>query len=354
MKKVLLLVIGAKLGVMVLSAYSTAQEEGTGVTANKSFEEAYKMLAEETKAKITAHTSIEEHYEILHEYIKLVDKEVGARILPGLPSEEYIKLELERVKALAAVPEPSIKTFCKRLEERFDDPGTVNFIMGRIYYTDSYNFASNGNQEALYWARRIIREKTSEFNKGAAMGYLALRGEAGDLDLLSSDAKDTLKMRLAGTNIVNYRTSLVSEGFSWTGCVPSVTNTGPQALYVQEILRQAWEILEVEERIGRGGFPHPFRDKSQIPPELITMVVWFDKDGNPVCNVDLAKYGLTMPEIDLPQNVRDEILRRARPNVATASLPSADDAPPNRLWLYTALLAILCATVALWLIRKKR
>jgi len=100
-------------------------------------------------------------------------------------------------------------------------------------------------------------------------------------------------------------------------------------------------------------------------------VVWFDEDGNPVCNVDLAKYGLTMPEIDLPQNVKDEILRRARPNVeevpltgsespsrdvSTAETPCATEQspPPSRPWLYAVILSALCAGVALWLIRKKR
>ncbi|MCL1921522.1 MAG: hypothetical protein FWG50_10700 [Kiritimatiellaeota bacterium] len=48
------------------------------------------------------------------------------------------------------------------------------------------------------------------------------------------------------------------------------------------------------------------------------MVVWFDEDGNPVCNVDLAKYGLAMPEIDLPQKVKDEIRRRSS---GSAGLP---------------------------------
>ena len=28
--------------------------------------------------------------------------------------------------------------------------------------------------------------------------------------------------------------------------------------------------------------------------------MWFDNDGNPVYNVDLEKYGLTMPKLDVP------------------------------------------------------
>ncbi|MCL1922141.1 MAG: hypothetical protein FWG50_13900 [Kiritimatiellaeota bacterium] len=61
-----------------------------------------------------------------------------------------------------------------------------------------------------------------------------------------------------------------------------------------------------------------FEKVSQTPPELLTMVVWFDAGGNPVCNVDLAKYGLAMPEIDLPQKVKDEIRRRSS---GSAGLP---------------------------------
>jgi len=113
------------------------------------------------------------------------------------------------------------------------------------------------------------------------------------------------------------------------------------------------------------------KDTSQIPDELLTMVVWFDEDGNPVCNVDLTKYGLTMPEIGLPQNVKDEILRRARPNAetvpltdstphshgaSTADTPCAtEQSPPSsRPWLYAAILSVLCAGAVLWCLRKKR
>jgi len=73
-----------------------------------------------------------------------------------------------------------------------------------------------------------------------------------------------------------------------------------------------------------------------------------------------------MPDIDLPQKVKDGILRRARPNVATASLPSAEDeaqrleavatidTPPNRLWLYALILSVLCVGTLLWFIRRKK
>jgi len=269
-----------------------------------------------------------------------------------------------------------MSVYLEMIAERPDDPATVNRMVRWFNNHDGYDRASHGNQKALDWARKILKSEDSRLNAYIAGEYLMFKGDARDLDIIRGDAevlaefgvgnkkdfdifagdfKETLAMRVAGTNIINYvslPTCMIPDYFN---CIPSVTNTGPQGLYVQEILHQVWKTLEIEECVFEGlSVSLPFRDKSKIPPELITMVMWFDDDGNPVCNVDLAKYGLTMPEIDLPQNVRDEILRRTRPNVATASLPSADDAPPNRLWLYTALLAILCATVALWFIRKKK
>ena len=63
--------------------------------------------------------------------------------------------------------------------------------------------------------------------------------------------------------------------------VPSVANTGPQAAYVYYLLKQA---------LAKYGAP------TNIPPELVKMAVSFDADGKPVCNVDLSKYGLAMPD----------------------------------------------------------
>ena len=287
------------------------------------------------------------------------------------------------------------------IKENDDDLVFVCRMLGLCSRDDGRDFTSYGNQEALDWARKVLRSEEA-FNKGTAVGYLLRKGDARDVDIIGgdvgyliddaeifdaigdnaelldiirrnpefldmvkreknydtfyNDCKTLLAMRVAGTNIINY--VQYPGGFwerGWYCCIPSVTNTGPQGLYVENILRQYWENMEAETfTFEDGSRPFSFKDRSKIPAEIQTLVVWFDDDGNPVCNVDLAKYGLTMPEIDLPQNVRDEILRRARSNVATASLPSADDTPPNRLWLYTALLAILCATAALWLIRKKR
>jgi len=252
-----------------------------------------------------------------------------------------------------------MSVYLDMLEENPDDPATINLAMFRFNIADRGNYTPYRNQKALDWVRKVLKSEDERFDKKWAGTYLLGKGDAGDLDIIGDEFRERLAMRVAGTNLINYS----QNNFSWYGCFLSVTNTGYQGLYVQEILRQVWENLEEETHSTTAGFPRHFKDKSKIPDELITMVVWFDDDGNPVCNVDLEKYGLTMPEIDLPQNVRDEILRRARPNVATASLPLTEDevqrleavaTKPNRLWLYTAILAILCATVALWLIRKRK
>ena len=66
---------------------------------------------------------------------------------------------------------------------------------------------------------------------------------------------------------------------------PSVANTGVPGRYVNEIFQRFWRDFEG-------------KDASQIPVELLTMAVSFDADGNPVCSVDLAKYGLSMPVIE--------------------------------------------------------
>ena len=353
-----------------------AQEEGTGVTASKSAEELYNMRVREVEAKLSANHSVEERYKILNEYYKTLPEGLRAIQAASRSLEEQNQVINEYVKARLAVREPFIEVLCKMLETKFDDPNPeyVNEAMSRFYNFDGHNIASYGNPEALDWARRVMKEKPTDqgFDRRSARNYLVVKGDERDLGLIASrEWRERLSMRVAGTNLINFfRPPNTTGGSSWYSCLPSVTNTGPQALYVQEILRQFWETIEIEvnERVDP---TYRFRDISKIPDELLTIVVWFDEDGNPVCNVDLEKYGLTMPEIDLPQNVKDEILRRARQNVETPSLtdnasppddtstaetPCATEPshPPNRLWLYLGILATLCAGVALWRIRKKK
>jgi hypothetical protein len=84
---------------------------------------------------------------------------------------------------------------------------------------------------------------------------------------------------------VNVFESFHSDFGDIVNVFPSVVNTGPQGLYVHHILMKAFELS--------GG---DVRDP-KIPEELLTMVITFDKDGNPVSSVDLTKLGLSMPVI---------------------------------------------------------
>ena len=267
----------------------------------------------------------------------------------------------------------ALSVYCELLAEHSDNPKIVDTIMKQFRYIGERS-AEAVNQNALDWARKVaMQEEPRHDGARAAEEFLSYKGDASDLGLVSKyRGNERLATRVAGTNIVEWFDSAGHPPKdNYFHFIPSVTNTGPQALYVRAILHRYWETLPEVVRKIDDTRRFIYRDGSKIPAELLTLVVWFDDDGNPVCNVDLAKYGLTMPEIDLPQNVKDEILRRARSAVETESLtdsappphdtstaetPSAPEQspPPSRPWLYVGLLALLCAGVALWLIRKKR
>ncbi|MCL1920080.1 MAG: hypothetical protein FWG50_03230 [Kiritimatiellaeota bacterium] len=186
----------------------------------------------------------------------------------------------------------SVEELCKVLEEKFDDPETVAFI-GRkfVRMADAYRMVPP-HPQVLYWARRARKEKPEE--SAWAQTYLSLKGDAQDLDLVTRYGREMLQARVAGTNVFDD-----SQGMhgTWPVYIPSVTNTGPQGGYAEAILAQYWEKMEGVTYMVNGK-PVTHKHQSQIPPELLTLAVWFDKKGNPVCNVDLAKYGLTMPVIE--------------------------------------------------------
>jgi len=315
----------------------------------------------------------------------------------------------------------SLPRFYKQLEtgmENFQEASESVCILAQI---DFINLVSEGEKEALEWIRKylefyspevaeiVIRDDNtglkglSERTRARALEYLVTKGDERYIEIVSQYANDTLvrllKIRVAGMNVFD------SSDFGvlgyWGGMfIPSVTNTGPQAVYVREILYRYWE--------------EHGRDSSKIPQELQTMVVSFDENGNPVSSVDLAKYGLTMPVIeprphrdifnwwneitfggspvkltvkfpDLaePVEITPYMCKRNSPDWeglyihvpkkggATASPPSRDEesgvedkgrATTSRLaapgtaspyLLCTAILATLCAGIAVWLLRRR-
>jgi len=182
--------------------------------------------------------------------------------------------------------------FYEQLETDIEDLGKASKTITILAQVDYPNLAAEGEKEALEWTRKFLERyppKVGETDKGArgwALYYLAVKGDGRDIETVSKYAEDALaqllKMRVAGMNVFDFD-CVFHYSIGEPAFLPSVKNMGLQAVYVREILNRYWE------EVGM--------DSSKIPQELLTMVVSFDEDGNPVCNVDLAKYGLSVPVI---------------------------------------------------------
>jgi len=190
--------------------------------------------------------------------------------------------------------------FYGRLEAKSKNGEISEYDVGMLAGFDYPNLASEGEKDALEWARRYAERyppKETDFapydpgtptnprgppdgGRRSIFTYLATKGDERDIEVINrlpnTGLGRLLEMRVAGKNVVG-------DNPSYIQFTPSVANTGPQAVYVREILYRYWEMAG--------------RDSSKIPQELLTMVVSFDEDGNPVCSVDLAKHGLSMPVI---------------------------------------------------------
>jgi len=297
----------------------------------------------------------------------------------------------------------------KRLEADIEDFGKASSAVDIFARVDCFNLASEGDKEALEWTRKYLERYlpvAAGGVNGDAVEYLAVKGDGRDVEILSRHPNGALaqllKTRVAGMNIFDMDSS---SGFGLPRFIPSVANTGPQAIYAREILYRYWE--------------EAGRDSSKIPPELLAMAVSFDGDGNPVCSVDLAKYGLSVPVItprphrekfnwwndgspwDQPAKMTVEFadlepveitpyMNRKSPDwkglyvhakkkpapPPDAGQPSSDAAaesppltgddaqrpevaattgnPPNRLWIYAGVISVLFAGAVLWCLRKKR
>jgi len=227
-----------------------------------------------------------------------------------------------------------------------------------------------------------------------------------------------LEARVAGSNVLVHAIAHSPEEDRWGLFIayPSVANTGPQAIYVREILAKAHALdreqqeeiytlaqarqqeldaeymqlkLELEKRDDTvkedmDALTRTFCERydkemrlfceenvfTSTLSELSTIVVSFDADGNPVCNVDLAKYGLSMPiivpnpgqrfwddySVVFPHETKDVDM----PPPTDTTAPALDSAPeskrpgnaetppppsPNLTGLYITIgiLAIVCA-----------
>jgi hypothetical protein len=311
-------------------------------------------------------TTQEETKRTVHEYLDLSVR----RDKLELNREEWERLK-QAGQEIEAFGFNAFPVYYEILEVNFDNPSTVSSVIAEFNRTDRH-LASEGKKEALDWTRKVVnRYGRSLRNDGAAFMYLALKGNARDLDLLPRPSEinrwfEVLETRVAGINFVR-----LDDHWRILHVYPSVTNTGPQGVYVNEILQRAWIDTGVE---AYRGSPNRYDSVTKIPPELLTMVVSFDKDGNPVCSVDLSKYGLSMPVIEpkptandprgmhrtvtfphdtegwTPPNHEPEDGRGVS-HTSKEIEPSEDDTPPShpnyRPWLYIAiaLLAVIGGVV---------
>ena len=242
----------------------------------------------------------------------------------------------------------SLPVFYEMLEET-DDPSFMGAIVCSFYMIDGNNLASEGDSDALERTRRIIDARINAYTQDVGFMYLVLKGGTQDIEFMSQRQEQCdamlkgyyiplLATRASGTNI--FGGARASLSVHEPPFIPSIANTGSQAVYVYEILKRYMEqevtpkipaeqsdsqptVYEIREnheiRLENGyasskplgGTPRkPSKRDSRwnhwnlaeetfakMPDELLTMVVSFDEDGNPVSSVDLAKYGLSMPII---------------------------------------------------------
>ena len=224
-------------------------------------------------------------------------------VLSGLTLRQYLVCAVkdiepppieEELRRRACSPE-AIPILCEILSENMDNSFLVSQVMYRFLVIDGKNMASHGDKKVLRLAREIALQDTPP---AETFQYLALKGDGSDLAALAKrsnftskgiqGATDVLRVRASGTNIVG---SPNGSNSIYLDFIPSVANTGPQGVYAYHIIWKAYEMAG--------------KDLTKIPEELLTMVVSFDADGNPVCNVDLAKHGLSMPVITPKPNPND-------------------------------------------------
>ena len=192
-----------------------------------------------------------------------------------------------------------------------------------------------------------------------------------------------LQHRVAGTNIV------LGGTFNWNvyphhdalqeprdaystndlRFIPSVANTGPQAAYVYAALEQAVKkgLEEADVRFSQRIIvderddsydDSPYAMITNVAPELLTMRVWFDADGKAVCDVDLAKYGISVPGLRMADTnaPTPSLQQNAQPSPAVATGTDATDtaepvsAPSPRSWFATLLALGVGMTIALVLL----
>ncbi|MDD2230331.1 MAG: hypothetical protein PHY48_13075 [Candidatus Cloacimonetes bacterium] len=159
---------------------------------------------------------------------------------------------------LRTVGSQDIGAFKKLLEEEPGDNSTQNAVLSFICKIDGYNMCSNGDSEILRITRKFLDDKSDApdwVSLDYSLLYLSQKGDSRDLPLLvrysalvsnlpipkqqSVDCLRILQARAAGTNVLE---GLETRYYSWSTnsppFLPSVANTGPQAVYAYVVKKR--------------------------------------------------------------------------------------------------------------------
>jgi hypothetical protein len=244
-----------------------------------------------------------------------------------------------------------------------------------FFLVDGANRASEGDKEILAWMRKAI-ESDDRQTRNYASAYLEFKGsDAKDVELLRrygtvflrDDYGEILEQRIAGINVFDrgFGNDIIDNRI--TRLHLSVANTGLQGRYAEAILMKA--------RVLAG------MDESKIPAEILTIVITFDEDGNPVSSVDLAKYGLSMPVITpkpdkyyrgeyktvfpheveatantvaKTQNIETGMQKSKTENQDEDVKPETETPSPNHTWLYLVTAILILGIGGFYVWRKKK
>jgi len=266
----------------------------------------------------------------------------------SFPQEDETMARVQRLLMTSVMELPAEQWLADRAATGYQDmPAYKKFLEDKDYPYDNYtyrtltelisridgsNMRSPGDADIIRLTREFLVSKSDNPDwrfVDYSLLYLSQKGDTGDIPLLEKYAElpskldfaknagleslRILKARVSGTNVLSFSED---RDYCWSTneppFLPSVANTGPQAVYVYDLLKQA---------LAKYG------DATNLPPELVTMAVSFDADGKPVCSVDPAKYGLVMPDFPPPPPAFTNEPAMTEPQAPANNVPEKTDAP---------------------------
>ena len=270
--------------------------------------------------------------------IRCVLLAVGLTVIYSSPSRVLAiegKSQANIWPSLAAKGRDAFPELLRFLETKEYDSEDFAHAMDRIVKIDGCDMLYEGDAKMLAMTRTflpVLLKRGRQYDTVAAhrgLVYLCQKGDVRDLPIMKQYLDEpiaqtnsgvatyivgmpyrVLQVRVAGTNVMIglfdknlYPKLFPSSRDTYTtnvlAFIPSVANTGPQAAYVYEAMMQ--EIQSHNYRCSMPGFPYCV--VSNMPPEILTMRVWFDKDGKAVTDVDLSKYGISVHGLGYATNV---------------------------------------------------